>query len=194
MMPLPALPAARMTTRPDAPGPLPDILASGLAVVFCGINPGLLAAGAGHHFLGRGNRFWRVLHLAGFTPREIRPEEDRTILAYRCGLTSVAGRPTAAAHELSSAEFAAVADAFRQKITGHAPAFVAFLGKAAWSALCGERDIVWGAQPAGFCGAKVWVLPNPSGRNRAFSLERLVAAYRPLYRAAGLAPPHGQTS
>lgn len=33
---------------------LEDILAEGLSVVFCGINPGLLAAAAkGHHFAGR---------------------------------------------------------------------------------------------------------------------------------------------
>jgi len=66
---------------------LPDIIAGRLAVVFCGINPGMTAAAVGHHFAGRGNRFWRVIHLAGFTPEEILPENDRTILRHRCGLT-----------------------------------------------------------------------------------------------------------
>ena len=60
----------------------------GLAVVFCGINPGMTAATVGHHFAGRSNRFWRVIHLAGFTPEEILPENDRTILRHRCGLTA----------------------------------------------------------------------------------------------------------
>ncbi len=72
---------------------LPDIIAEHLAVVFCGINPGLSAAAAGHHFVGRSNRFWRVIHLAGFTPEEILAENDRTILQYRCGLTTVVGAP-----------------------------------------------------------------------------------------------------
>jgi mismatch-specific thymine-DNA glycosylase len=67
---------------------LPDIIAGRLAVVFCGINPGMTAAAVGHHFAGRGNRFWRVIHLAGFTPEEILPENDRTILRHRCGLTA----------------------------------------------------------------------------------------------------------
>jgi G:T/U-mismatch repair DNA glycosylase len=62
---------------------LPDIIAGRLAVVFCGINPGMTAAAVGHHFAGRGNRFWRVIHLAGFTPEEILPENDRTILRHR---------------------------------------------------------------------------------------------------------------
>ncbi len=169
--------------------PLPDILAQGLAVVFCGINPGLSAAAAGHHFVGRGNRFWRVIHLAGFTPAEILPRNDRTILQHRCGLTAVVKRPTARVEQLSAQEFVAAAAQIEQKITRCAPRFVAFLGKAAYSALSDRREIAWGYQTAGsqtaaFGGAAVWVLPNPSGRNRAFSLDQLVSAYRELYQAA----------
>jgi TDG/mug DNA glycosylase family protein len=166
--------------------PLPDIIARRLAVVFCGINPGMSAAAAGHHFVGRGNRFWRVIHLAGFTPEEILPENDHTILQHRCGLTAVVGRPTARAEQLSTQEFLAAAAQFEQKITHYAPRFVAFLGKAAYSALSGQREIAWGSQPTALGGAAVWVLPNPSGRNRAFSLDQLVSAYRQLYRAADL--------
>jgi len=162
---------------------LPDILAERLDVVFCGINPGLSAALAGHHFVQRSNRFWRVIHLAGFTPAEIRPENDRTILQHRCGLTTVAPRPTRSAAELSAQEFREAAAQFEQKIAHYAPRFVAFLGKAAYSALSGRPDIAWGAQPAGFGAAAAWVLPNPSGRNRAFGLDQLVGAYRQLYRA-----------
>src|ERR1700731_914390 len=58
----------------------PNINPPGVVVVFCGINPAMPAAAAGHHFAGRGNRFWRVIHLAGFTPEEILPENDRTFL------------------------------------------------------------------------------------------------------------------
>lgn len=169
---------------PATPGPLPDILAEGLAVVFCGINPGLAAAASGHHFRGRGNRFWRVLHRAGFTPQEILPEHGRVILDYRCGLTTLVERPTAAAAALSRAEFAAAAGQFQQKIAQYAPGFVGFLGKAGYAALSGRREIAWGLQPDSLTGAAVWVLPNPSGRNLAFSLERLVDAYRELHRAA----------
>jgi mismatch-specific thymine-DNA glycosylase len=168
---------------------LPDIIAGQLAVVFCGINPGMTAAAAGHHFAGRGNRFWRVIHLAGFTPGEILPENDHTILRYGCGLTTVVERPTARADQLSVQEFIAVAGHFEHKIARYAPRFVAFLGKAAYSALSGRREIAWGSQSTTLGGAAVWVLPNPSGRNRAFSLDQLVSAYRQLYQATDQSQP-----
>jgi TDG/mug DNA glycosylase family protein len=168
---------------------LQDIVAKDLAVIFCGINPGLLAAAQGHHFAGRGNRFWRTLHLAGFTPEEVRPEDDRTILDYRCGLTAVVNRPTARADQVSLHEFQAAAAAFEEKIARCAPRFVAFLGKTAYAALSGQKQVNWGRQANRFGDAAVWVLPNPSGRNLAFSLEQLVDAYRELRRAAQLGDP-----
>jgi TDG/mug DNA glycosylase family protein len=160
---------------------LPDLLADRLEVVFCGINPGMTAATAGHHFVSGSNRFWRVLHLAGFTPEQIAPARDRSILRYGYGLTTVVSRATAAADELSPREFTAAAAAFKRKIASHAPRFVAFLGKAAYAGLSGQRELNWGRQAMGFEGAIVWILPNPSGRNRAFTLDGLVAAYRELY-------------
>ncbi|WP_248797344.1 G/U mismatch-specific DNA glycosylase [Pseudomonas sp. MWU13-2105] len=171
---------------------LEDLLAAQLAVIFCGINPGLMAAAQGHHFAGRNNRFWRTLHLAGFTPEEIRPQNDRTILRHGCGLTAVVERPTARADQLSSAEFSAIASDFEHKIARYAPRFVAFLGKAAYCGLSGQRDVAWGLQPHTFGNAAVWVLPNPSGRNRAFTLEQLVVAYRQLHLAAGEALAHSR--
>ena len=168
---------------------LPDIIAEHLVVVFCGLNPGLSAATAGHHFAGRSNRFWRVVHLAGFTPEEIRPENDRVLLQYECGLTTVVERPTARAEQVSAQEFLAAAERFEQKIWRYAPRFIAFLGKAAYSALSGDTEIAWGSQQTTLGGAAVWVLPNPSGRNRAFSLDQLTSAYRQLYRATELSRP-----
>ena len=167
-------------THSDPLQSLPDILEPGLSVVFCGINPGVLAASTGRHFAGRGNRFWRVVHLAGFTPEQISPDDDHTLLQYGCGLTTVVSRPTARADELSPREFKAAATEFEQKIERYAPQCVAFLGKMALSAMSGTRDIDWGLQPATFGGARAWVLPNPSGLNRTFSLDALVTAYREL--------------
>jgi TDG/mug DNA glycosylase family protein len=157
---------------------LPDILEPGLSFVFCGINPGLRAASTGHHFEGRSNRFWRVIHLAGFTAEQILPEHDRTILRYGCGLTAVVPRATAQAAELSRAEIELAGEGFTQKIEHYAPRNVIFLGKMALSAISGTRDIQWGLQREPFGGARTWVVPNPSGLNRAFSLDALVAAYR----------------
>lgn len=161
---------------------LRDIIGGQLSVLFFGINPGMAAAATGHHFEGRANRFWRAIHLAGFTPEELSPQEDRRILDYGCGLTTVVSRPTATAGELSKQDFVDAASAFERKIATYAPKFVAFLGKAAYAALTDTRDIPWGRQPIALQGSTVWVLPNPSGRNRAFTLEQLVDAYRELQR------------
>ncbi|MCZ7167087.1 mismatch-specific DNA-glycosylase, partial [Salmonella enterica] len=83
----------------------------------------------GQHFANRSNRFWRTLHLAGFTPHEIFPENGRTLLHYHCGLTTVVERPTASTSELARHEFKAAAAAFEQKIRHYRPRCVAFLGK-----------------------------------------------------------------
>ncbi|WP_242172964.1 MULTISPECIES: G/U mismatch-specific DNA glycosylase [unclassified Pseudomonas] len=162
---------------------LDDILADHLHVVFCGINPGKGSAALGQHFANRSNRFWRTLHLAGFTPHEIRPEDGRTLLDYHCGLTTLVERPTASAGELARHEFKNAASAFEQKVRDCRPRCVAFLGKPGYSALCGQRQIEWGPQLQALGGATVWVLPNPSGRNLAFSLAQLVEAYQQLREA-----------
>lgn len=162
---------------------LEDILADHLHVVFCGINPGKGSAALGQHFANRSNRFWRTLHLAGFTPHEIRPQDGTTLLQYHCGLTTLLERPTASAGELARHEFKEAATAFEQKIHRCQPRVIAFLGKAGYSALSGQQQIEWGPQAQLFGGASVWVLPNPSGRNLAFSLDQLVQAYQQLREA-----------
>lgn len=175
-------------THVDAFQALPDLLAPGLSLIFCGINPGMRAASTGHHFAGRGNRFWRVMHLAGFTPVQIRAEDDRSLLRYGCGLTTVVPRPTVRAAELSRAEIELAGDDFRRKIEQYAPRHVVFLGKMALSAISGSRNIDWGPQAEPFGGARAWVLPNPSGLNRAFDLDALVAAYREVRVAVASTP------
>lgn len=175
-------------TDADSPQSLPDILAPGLPLIFVGINPGIRAASTGHHFAGRGNRFWRVMHLAGFTPGQIRPEDDRTVLHYGYGLTAVVSRPTARAADLSRSELELAGDDFRRKVERYAPRHVAFLGKMALAAISGTRSIHWGLQTEPFGGACAWVLPNPSGLNRAFDLDALVVAYREVRIAVASTP------
>ncbi|MGV1759108.1 G/U mismatch-specific DNA glycosylase [Rhizobium sp. A22-96] len=164
---------------------LAEILAPHLSVVFCGLNPALTAQRDGHNFSNRSNRFWRVLHLAGFTPRLLRAEEEREMLQYGLGLTSAVSRPTKSASELTKRDYVTAAPILEEKIGRLAPANLAFLGKAAYAAISLRPQIEWGRQPDEFAGATIWVLPNPSGLNRAFDLARLTEHYREMKLAIG---------
>ena len=167
----------------SVPPGLADILAPGLSVVFCGINPAATAAISGQHFSSPSNRFWRTLYLAGFTPIQISPEQGGSVLQYGYGLTTAVARPTRQASELTRSELVQSSAALQQKIETYQPLVLAFLGKAAYGAISGKNSIAWGRQSERFGGAIVWVLPNPSGLNRAFPLARLVSAYRELREA-----------
>ena len=158
----------------------PDILAEGLDVVFCGINPASSAAAAGHNFSNGNNRFWPVLHLAGFTDVRLQPKDERRLLDYRCGITAVVRRPTNSADEVLAEEVREASRRFELKMRRYAPRSIAFLGKRAVSALVGMPEVPWGRLSGGYAGTIGWVLPNPSGRNRSFTLEALVKAYSEL--------------
>jgi TDG/mug DNA glycosylase family protein len=149
-------------------------------VVFCGINPAVTAIRSGRHFSSATNRFWYVLHGAGFTPWQIRPEEGRSLLVHRCGLTVAAARATQKAADLTREELREGRAALEQKVRHCAPQVIAFLGKAAYAAMTDDRRLAWGRQRDPFAGAVAWILPNPSGRNRMCRPEDLVRAYREL--------------
>lgn len=165
---------------------LPDVISASLNVVFCGINPGMRSAAVGLHFANRSNRFWRVLHFAGFTARQLEPEDARLLLDYGCGITSAVARPTVSATDLSRADYIAARPAFERKIAKYKPRYLAFLGKPACSVFLNQRNLSWGLQPTTFGESVVWVLPNPSGLNRAFTIDMLTVAYRELFEAVTL--------
>lgn len=160
-----------------------DILTAGLDVVFCGLNPATSAVVDGHNFSHRSNRFWPVLHLAGFTEVRLQPQDERRLLEYGCGITAVVSRPTKSADEVSSQEFRQARPAFETKMRQYAPRVVAFLGKRALATMIGRSDLGWGRYPGGFADTTAWVLPNPSGLNRGFTLDALVDAYAELRHA-----------
>jgi double-stranded uracil-DNA glycosylase len=161
----------------------PDILERGLDVIFCGLNPALSAAVAGHNFSHRANRFWAVLHLAGFTDVRLHPENERRLLEYGCGITAIIHRPTRRAEEIAPEEFRKARSGFEAKMRHYAPRSIAFLGKRGFSIMTGQPDVDWGRYPSGVGGTMAWILPNPSGLNRSFTLEALVRAYSELRTA-----------
>jgi TDG/mug DNA glycosylase family protein len=171
------LAAARSRTIPDVIGP-------GLRVLFCGINPGLYSGAVGHHFARPGNRFWKVLHAAGFTERVLSPFEDATLLERGLGITNLCTRTTARAEELTARELSAGAAALGAKVRRFRPRIVAVLGVGAYRAAFAHPHAGPGLQPGTLAGAPVWVLPNPSGLNAHYQVPELVERFRELHAAA----------
>jgi TDG/mug DNA glycosylase family protein len=160
-----------------------DLLAPGLKVLFCGINPSLYSAAVGHHFSRPGNRFWPVLHAAGFTGRRLHPSEQRELLAAGFGLTNLVSRATASADELTAEELVRGARLLKRKVARCRPAVVAFLGVTAYRTALGCPRAGLGRQAEALAEAAVWVLPNPSGLNAHYRLVDLTRLFGELRQA-----------
>lgn len=162
---------------------IPDVIAPGLDVLFCGINPGLYTAAVGHHFGRPGNRFWPVLHRAGFTPRLFDPSEQRELLPLGYGITNLVARATAAADELDDGELVAGAKILQRKVRRYAPRYLAVVGIQAYRTAFARPRAKLGLQDEPIAAARIWVLPNPSGLNAHYRPEELVALFRELRNA-----------
>jgi len=149
---------------------VPDVLAPGLHAVFCGINPGRASAAAAAHFANPRNDFWRLLHDAGFTPRQLTPVEQHELLGFGYGLTNAAGRTTPGSGDLRKADFADAA-ARLERIAGELqPLAIAFVGKEAYRGAFGERP-EHGLQTRRLGDTLLFVLPSTSPANAAVSYE-----------------------
>jgi TDG/mug DNA glycosylase family protein len=163
---------------------VPDVIGPGLHVLFCGINPGLYSGATSHHFARPGNRFWPVLHEAGFTQRQLAPWEEQELLSYHCGITNLVARATASADELKADELVTGRGKLLAKVNRYAPRFVAVLGITAYRGAFEQPKATLGQQHESFGDARVWVLPNPSGLNAHHQLKDLTRLFRALREAA----------
>lgn len=159
---------------------LPDLITNDLRVLLVGINPGLYSAAIGHHFGRPGNRFWKVLAAAGFTPRLFSPYDDHSLLDHGIGLTNVVARTSARAEELSREELVAGAAALARRVARYHPRVVAILGVSAYRSAFGRAKAGLGLQPEALAGAALWVLPNPSGLNAHHQLPELTRLFGEL--------------
>ena len=162
---------------------VPDVSGPGLRVLFVGINPGLYSGATGHHFARPGNRLWRALHGSGFTPHVLSPHEEEDVLELGLGITNLVERATAGAKDLEPEELREGAKRLRAKVERSKPRWVAFLGIGAYRTAVGRPKATLGEQEERFGGAKVWVLPNPSGLNAHYQLPDLIERFAEL-RAA----------
>jgi len=154
-------------------------------VLWCGINPSLYSAAVGAHFARPGNRFWKVLHLSGFTDRQLDPSEQHLLLGAGLGITNLVARATASATELELTELREGAARLDRRVRDLAPASVGFLGVLAYRRAFGRPRAEIGPQPEGLGGAAVWVLPNPSGLQARYQLPEMVKLWSDLREAVG---------
>lgn len=157
-----------------------DVIAPGLEVLFCGINPGLYSAAVQHHFARPGNHFWPALHQGGFTDRLLSPFEERELVQFGCGITNIARRATAGAEELSKAELTRGALRLERKVLQYRPRFVAILGVSAYCSAFHRPRARLGRQQERVGNSTLWILPNPSGLNAHYPLNDLTRLFRQL--------------
>ena len=159
-------------------------------MLFVGINPGVRSAQTGHHFAGYSNRFWKLLFEAGLVPERITHEEDRRLPEFGYGITNLIARPSPGIDTLSPGEYVDGWKLLERKIRRYRPEVVALVGVTLWRAILPLLDLKddqramlkrappLGPQPVRIHGARVHVLPNPSGRNANFSYAEMVEAFR----------------
>jgi TDG/mug DNA glycosylase family protein len=175
-------------------------------VLFVGINPGIRSATIGHHFAGYSNRFWKLLYESGLVPEPIGTEHDGRLPEWGYGITNLVPRATPGIDTLRAEEYVAGTRVLRRRVRRWRPEVVAFVGVTLFRIVFGRKGrvaIAPGLQTETFEGARVFVLPNPSGRNANFSYGEMLAAFRGLKRhvetreraarRSGRLPPHGPT-
>ncbi len=163
--------------------PLSDYLAPGLSILFVGINPGLRSSEIGHHFAGPSNRFWKLLFEAGLVPYRMTCQDDSRLLAYGFGFTNLIAKPTAGIQDLVIQDFLQGRDVLLEKVKKYQPMIVAILGISVARIIFSPKpvpdsrkrlaniSIQTGLQTTLFAGVRVFVLPNPSGRNAHYSYQ-----------------------
>jgi double-stranded uracil-DNA glycosylase len=162
------------------PSDVPDVLAPGLRVVFCGINPGRVSAAARAHFANPRNDFWRLLHAAGFTPRLYDPSEQEQLLELGVGVTNAAYRTTPGSGDLRKSDFAGAAERLAQIADELDPRVIAFVGKEAYRGTFGERPEL-GPQLRTLDDTGLFVLPSTSPANAAVPWAERLHWFRELF-------------
>lgn len=162
---------------------LTDRVRPGVRVLFIGINPGVRSALTNHHFAGHSNRFWKVLFDAGLVPERITFEDDDRLHEWGFGITNLIPRPTPGIDTLNTDDYAAGLVQLRRKVRRWKPPIVAFVGVTLYRYVFGipaSIRVTLGLQRERFEGARVFALPNPSGRNANFSYAQMVEAFARL--------------
>ena len=170
----------RRSSSPKQPeSAIPDVLGPHLRVLFCGINPGRVSAAARAHFANPRNDFWRLLHAAGFTPRQLEPEEQFQLLKHGIGVTNAAARTTPGSGDLRRTDFAGAAGRLEELARTLMPMWIGFVGKEAFRGAFGERPQL-GEQERRLAGTRLFVLPSTSPANAAVTWDERLRSFEEL--------------
>ena len=149
-----------------------DVTAKRPRILFVGINPGATSGKVGHHFAGAGNPFWKLLHASGLTPIELTAAEDGRLPEFGYALVNLCARPTKTAAELSRKELLRGRELLLEKSRERKPRVVALVGITLYPIVVGLKGKPAnpgpGAKPEMLEGARLFVVPNPSGLNASF--------------------------
>lgn len=153
---------------------LKDVLQQDLKVVFCGTAKGKASATKGFYYAGPGNKFYAVLHQAGFTPTRLLPTDCYSINNYGVGLTDLVHTESGNDNQISKESYEV--DLFVKKMQNYKPSYIAFTSKAAASFALGFKGVTsiieYGLQSQMIGDSKVFVLPSTSGSARAYWDEK----------------------
>ncbi|WP_409347025.1 G/U mismatch-specific DNA glycosylase [Paenibacillus sp. MBLB4367] len=160
--------------------PIPDHIGHGLSVLFIGFNPSVRSSETGHHYANPNNRFWKIIHEAGLTPRKYKPEEDGDLLRLGFGFTNIVSRPTKTAAEITKEEYREGRSLLTEKIRHYRPKVACFVGKGVYEQYSGKLGADWGEQPEPIVdGVVEFVAPSSSGLVR-MQIEDITAIFRQL--------------
>jgi TDG/mug DNA glycosylase family protein len=168
---------------------LADLVGPDLRVLFCGINPGTRSGELGLHFARPGNRFWKLLSAGGFTESVLLPAEQHILPELGIGITNLVGRVTAAASELTVAELRAGATHLEAKVAVLRPQCVTVLGLHAYRTAFRRPGATIGPQPELIAGARLWLLPNPSGLQARYQMPEMNEMFKSLFVATRVGRP-----
>lgn len=145
---------------------LPDVLSTGLDVVFCGMAAGNKSASVHAYYAGSGNKFYSIICRIGLTPHRLPPSDFRELSRYKIGLTDLAKHTSGNDNTLKHSDFDT--EGFLEKIKMYKPKLVAFNGKAPAAVFLYQDKTKTGLINYGFLDIKVgktmfYVLPSTSG-------------------------------
>jgi len=191
------MPPSRVITNAWSKLRLKDRIRPELHVLFVGINPGVRSAVTGHHFAGYSNRFWKLLWESRLVPEPISSVDDRRLLEWGYGVTNLIARPSPGIDDLKPAEYIEGWHILERKIKRYRPEIVALVGVTLYRVIqpliAEEADkrtrarvraapLTTGLRPETIHGGRLYVLPNPSGRNANFTYDEMLRAFTGLRR------------